>query len=146
MPALINEPVTPTEALQAAPTVESNDSISSTNELLKTLDKLRGYSDNWGTYGEKAVKRAACDQAENFINNFGFWKPTVKLQVYPTAGGDIGIDWKLDSKDFAAVFSESEVTLLIDDDNDTCDDLVEHKFQAFADLWSALKSHGFSGV
>ena len=137
MPDTLDRPIT--EAFITQPP-----QVLAAYNLIESVEKFRGYGENWGTYGEKAVKSFACDQAIAFISVSTFLKPTVSLHVYPTSGGNIGIDWDLDSQSFTAVFTGAEVRFLID--NGTPEEMVEQEYQAQADLLNALKLYGFSGV
>jgi hypothetical protein len=114
--------------------------------LIERVRKFRSYGDNWGTYNERAVCESACDQAEHFISNFAFWKPTVKLHVYPTSGGDIGIDWRRGDTAFTAIFTGSDVQLLIDDDSSDSEDMQEYTYPGEVHLLYSLRSRGFEGV
>lgn len=114
-------------------------------ECIVKLEKLKSYGANWGGNKEKAVNSQACDQAMNFISFFAFWRPHVSLHVYPTAGGEIGLDWECEGKDYSVLFSGSgsEVLLLIDE-NDDHD--VEKTFADNMELLGELKVLGFDGI
>jgi hypothetical protein len=87
--------------------------------LIKKLDELRDYKTNWGTQNEPPVSKKACDRAEHFVSYFSFSHPMLRLHIYPTPGGDVAIDWKLDGKAHTAIFEETEICLLSDDDEFT---------------------------
>jgi hypothetical protein len=142
MPSTIDR--TPTQAFTTESTPQVPPLVLAAANLLNLVEKFRSYGDNWGTYGEKAIKSSACDQSQHFISNFAFWKPTVSLHVYPTAGGDIGIDWDLGSQSFTAIFTGAEVRFLTDTENAT--DMDEIEYQTEGALLSALKLDGFEGV
>jgi hypothetical protein len=111
-----------------------------TGDLINKIERFRLYRDNWGTYNEKAVKGVACDRARNFVAQFAFFKPLVRLDVYPTSGGDIGVEWKEDKRDYAAIFSEKDFRLLIDmPEAATKVDMIEQAFDTEPQLLMALE-------
>ena len=110
-------------------------------DLLKKLDEFRNFQANWGTYNEKAVKSVSCDQAEAFVSYFAFRQPHVHCHVYPTAGGDIGLDWELNGNDYSVLFSDAGIELLTGDESDEpelCADVFE--------LLGKLETKGFHGL
>ncbi|HEY9871762.1 MAG TPA: hypothetical protein V6D08_21575 [Candidatus Obscuribacterales bacterium] len=88
--------------------------VMETAGLLERIEKFRTYGANWGTYNEAAVKPRACDRAAYFLSVFAFKHPLLALHVYPTSAGNIGIEWDWSGEEVAAIFSDTEITLLRD--------------------------------
>lgn len=131
-------PSQPTASDLTPVTVDSRFTLA--HALFVKIKRFRTYDKNWGTYGEKAVKAAACDQAEHFISQFVFWRPLVKLDVYPTIEGHIGVTWDFEGSEYAAIFSGEIVELWIDEE---CQDVP---FPNEAHLLKYLKLTGFDGL
>jgi hypothetical protein len=88
-----------------------------TASLLEKIEKFRRLPANWGTYGEHQVNSEACDRAKQFIVHCGFYRPHLRLHVYPTSAGHIGCEFKKDNQEMALIFTGTEIRV-IRDDND----------------------------
>ena len=104
-----------------------------TQNYFDRIALLRCYKENWGSYGEKAVNPESCEKAREFVLQFEpiIIERKLKLFIYPTAGGYIGIEWAMAGSDYAALFPAlgADYELYIDEDIelhfDTVPELIE---------------------
>ena len=99
---------------------------------------LHSYGQNWGTYNEAAVKAKACNLAAHFVKQFASTHPLLKLHVYPTVDGDIGVEWRDGQREHAVIFSDSGITFVKDVNQECAELLYTNVGQLLKDLKEQL--------
>lgn len=96
--------------------IKSLKSSKVVEDQLEKLKKFSDYGENWDTYQSKPVNKVSCDRCRLFLIHLNNADRKAKsINVYPTANGDIGVEYKIHNTKYCIFFEKEGSFLEIDD-------------------------------